>query len=71
MATPSLAELKNRPQAPVTEPDFLNVSKGRRSWLLTLDHKRIGMMMLPSAAGMPGMITRKTIPAPSSVKISL
>src|SRR3954469_7831230 len=46
MATPSLAELKQRPQGPVTEPDFLNVKKGIGSWLLTLDHKRIGMMYL-------------------------
>src|SRR5262245_12638718 len=31
---------------PVNEPDFLRVSKGWRSWALTLDHKRIGMMYL-------------------------
>src|SRR3954462_2670972 len=34
------------PDGPTTEPDFLNVSKGLKSWLLTLDHKRIGMMYL-------------------------
>ena len=35
------------PHGPVTEPDFLNVTQGpRSSWLLTLDHKRIGMMYL-------------------------
>src|SRR5687768_10728701 len=31
---------------PVNEPDFLRVTKGFRSWALTLDHKRIGMMYL-------------------------
>src|SRR3981189_644629 len=46
MATPRLAEHKNRPQGPVSEPDFLNVTKGFKSWALTLDHKRIGMMYL-------------------------
>src|SRR5690242_4321435 len=35
-----------RYDGPETEPDFLRVSKGIRSWLLTLDHKRIGMMYL-------------------------
>ena len=34
------------PQGPVSEPDFLRVTRGLRSWLLTLDHKRIGMMYL-------------------------
>ncbi len=34
------------PQGPTTEPDFLHVTRGLRSWLLTLDHKRIGMMYL-------------------------
>jgi cytochrome c oxidase subunit 1 len=33
-------------EGPENEPDFLRVSKGLRSWLLTLDHKRIGMMYL-------------------------
>ena len=41
-----LEKLKNLPQGPVTEPDFLNVTKGLKSWLVTLDHKRIGMMYL-------------------------
>lgn len=40
------AELLNRPQAPTTEPDFLRVTKGLKSWLVTLDHKRIGTMYL-------------------------
>jgi len=35
-----------QPDHPVTEPDYLNVTKGLKSWLLTLDHKRIGMMYL-------------------------
>ncbi|HEY0195281.1 MAG TPA: cbb3-type cytochrome c oxidase subunit I, partial [Kofleriaceae bacterium] len=34
------------PDGPVNEPDFLSVEKGLKSWLLTLDHKRIGMMYL-------------------------
>ncbi len=40
------AELLNRPQGPTTEPDFLRVAKGLKNWLVTLDHKRIGMMYL-------------------------
>jgi cytochrome c oxidase subunit 1 len=35
-----------QPHGPVTEADFLHVTRGLRSWLLTLDHKRIGMMYL-------------------------
>lgn len=38
--------LLNRPQAPTTEPDFLRVTKGLKNWVVTLDHKRIGMMYL-------------------------
>src|SRR4051812_44896705 len=34
------------PDGPANEPDFLHVTKGLKSWLLTLDHKRIGMMYL-------------------------
>jgi len=34
------------PDGPTTEPDFLHVTKGVKSWMLTLDHKRIGMMYL-------------------------
>src|SRR4051794_338652 len=34
------------PDAPVNEPDFLHVTKGIKSWMVTLDHKRIGMMYL-------------------------
>ena len=43
------AEAKNPygyPDGPTTEPDFLHVTKGLKSWMLTLDHKRIGMMYL-------------------------
>ena len=47
MATPAIPEsLKNLPQGPVKEPDYLNASKGLCSWLSTLDHKRIGLMYL-------------------------
>src|SRR5258706_7777462 len=38
--------LRGRPQGPVTEPDFLHVTKGIRSWMFTLDQKRIGCMYL-------------------------
>jgi cytochrome c oxidase subunit I len=34
------------PAAGTPEPDFWNASKGLKSWLLTLDHKRIGFMYL-------------------------
>jgi cytochrome c oxidase subunit 1 len=34
------------PDGPVNEPDFLNAKKGLKNWLITLDHKRIGMMYL-------------------------
>src|SRR5678815_3961557 len=37
---------QRQPHGPTTEPDFLHVTRGLRSWLLTLDHKRIGMMYL-------------------------
>jgi cytochrome c oxidase subunit 1 len=30
----------------LAEPDYLKVSRGLKSWMLTLDHKRIGMMYL-------------------------
>jgi cytochrome c oxidase subunit I len=33
------------------EPDFWNASKGLKSWLLTLDHKRIGFMYLMGILG--------------------
>nr|MBA3452277.1 cbb3-type cytochrome c oxidase subunit I [Deltaproteobacteria bacterium] len=35
-----------RNDGPVNEPDYLNVTKGLKSWLFTLDHKRIGLMYL-------------------------
>jgi cytochrome c oxidase subunit 1 len=43
MATPAAAI---NPYGPQNEPDYLNVSKGLKSWLTTLDHKRIGVMYL-------------------------
>src|SRR4051812_43968629 len=33
---------------PITRADYLNVSYGVRSWLLTLDHKRIAVLYLVS-----------------------
>jgi cytochrome c oxidase subunit I len=35
-----------QPAGPVKELDYLRVTRGLKSWLLTLDHKRIGMMYL-------------------------
>ena len=41
-----------RPSVPaepsITEPNYINVSYGVRSWLLTVDHKRIGILYLLS-----------------------
>ena len=48
MATTKTTEVND---GPVNEPDFLNVSKGLKSWLTTLDHKRIGMMYLFAIMG--------------------
>src|SRR5678816_4882246 len=45
-ATPQVKNEYGYPDGPTTEPDFLHVSKGIKSWMLTLDHKRIGMMYL-------------------------
>ncbi len=46
MATQSDFDPSLPPQGPVTEPDFIHVTKGWKSWAFTLDHKRIGMMYL-------------------------
>src|SRR5262245_58356266 len=49
MATPSTQRAESKPvrnDGPVSEPDFLHVTRGFKSWALTLDHKRIGMMYL-------------------------
>jgi cytochrome c oxidase subunit I len=46
MATKSDFDPSLPPQGPVTEPDFIHVTKGWKSWATTLDHKRIGMMYL-------------------------
>lgn len=40
-----------RNDGPVNEPDYLNASKGLKSWLFTLDHKRIGLMYLFAILG--------------------
>ncbi|MGN6107381.1 MAG: cytochrome c oxidase subunit I [Kofleriaceae bacterium] len=34
------------PDGPKNEPDYLSVTKGWKSWAVTLDHKRIGVMYL-------------------------
>ncbi|MEJ7602064.1 MAG: cytochrome c oxidase subunit I, partial [Kofleriaceae bacterium] len=41
-----MSRTTERNDGPVNEPDFLHVKKGLGSWLVTLDHKRIGMMYL-------------------------
>src|SRR5215467_10896734 len=46
MATITTPNDHGYPDGPKTEPDFLHVTKGIKSWMLTLDHKRIGMMYL-------------------------
>ena len=46
MATSKIQNQHGYPDGPTTEPDFLHVTTGLKSWLLTLDHKRIGMMYL-------------------------
>jgi cytochrome c oxidase subunit I len=46
MATSKTQNQHGYPDGPTTEPDFLHVTRGVRSWMLTLDHKRIGMMYL-------------------------
>ena len=46
MATSKTQNQHGYPDGPTTEPDFLHVTKGLKSWMLTLDHKRIGMMYL-------------------------
>jgi cytochrome c oxidase subunit 1 len=46
MATATASVRTERNDGPVNEPDFLHVTKGLKSWLFTLDHKRIGMMYL-------------------------
>jgi cytochrome c oxidase subunit 1 len=40
------AAIPKYPDGPKNEPDFLHVAKGFKSWVITLDHKRIGMMYL-------------------------
>jgi cytochrome c oxidase subunit 1 len=37
--------------APIAEPSYLEVTRGLKSWLYTLDHKRIGLMYLIAILG--------------------
>ena len=48
-------------------PNYLNAEKGVRSWLTTLDHKRIGVMYLVADADrvLPGRRLRAAAPASS------
>src|SRR4051794_24866422 len=41
-----MSKIPAYPDGPTSEPDYLHVSKGLKSWMLTLDHKRIGLMYL-------------------------
>ncbi len=41
-----MATEEKNPYGPQNEPDYFNVSHGLKSWLTTLDHKRIGVMYL-------------------------
>jgi len=52
--------------------DYLNVKKGLMSWLITLDHKRIGIMYLISVlvffvfAGIMALLVRIELMTPGS-----
>jgi cytochrome c oxidase subunit 1 len=65
-----------QPAGPVSEPDFLRVTRGLRSWLLTLDHKRIGMMYLIGillsllVGGAFALIVRTELWAPGKLFVS-
>jgi cytochrome c oxidase subunit 1 len=65
-----------QPAGPTTEPDFLHVTRGLRSWLLTLDHKRIGMMYLAGIlvsliiGGAFALIVRTELWAPGKLFVS-
>src|SRR5574342_490050 len=65
-----------QPAGPGTEPDFLRVTRGLRSWLLTLDHKRIGMMYLLGiltsliVGGAFALIVRTELWAPGKLLVS-
>jgi cytochrome c oxidase subunit 1 len=50
--TTAVVEPKPQPYEPrpITRADYLNISYGVRSWLLTLDHKRIAILYLVSVS---------------------
>jgi len=68
-------------EAPTDEPEYkkinyLNVDRGVRSWLLTLDHKRIGVMYMASVllfflvGGIFAMLVRLELTTPEPTLIS-
>src|SRR5689334_18903996 len=71
MSTITTTEI--RPDAPLEQDNYLTHSRGARSWLLTLDHKRIGVMYLISTlsafflGGVFAMIVRTQLLEPGGV----
>jgi cytochrome c oxidase subunit I len=43
--------LSSTPPSRLARPNYLNVAYGLRSWLLTVDHKRIGLLYMMSITG--------------------
>src|SRR5947208_1357550 len=48
LPAPAPAAPQGQPAPDPPRPDYINVSYGVRSWLLTTDHKRIGILYLIS-----------------------
>src|SRR4051812_2002114 len=62
-----------RPDQPLEHDNYLTHTRGVRSWLLTLDHKRIGLMYLVSTltmfflGGVFALIVRTQLLTPNGV----
>lgn len=73
MATQTYAATATQPQA---EINYLNHARGLKSWLLTLDHKRIGLLYLISIAlffvvgGILALLVRLELFAPGQTIMS-
>lgn len=73
MATQTYAATATQPQA---EINYLNHARGLKSWLLTLDHKRIGLLYLISIAlffvvgGILALLVRLELFAPGQTVMS-